>query len=284
MMVRQVWGVIALLAFAGCQESSKPIQVSRVLLNGGFELDRNPKAREDIRNSIETFLQSDSSVVFGVEPKAETHRLKVRVEAQTARQSERMDRARRVEVVLAPRGGTGPTYKTFGFGGDSSELTRSVLNGFRESWVRISQQRRVNADDIDGLIKLAHSPEPHLMGFALDCLASRRSAMAVPALSKLLGEESDPDKLLRIIGALAEIGDERAVPALIELTRRQDDYFVLQVVYAVGVIGGRIAEGFLVTLAGGHASEHVRQVASALLKERREPTPATNLDTNASSS
>ena len=282
-MVRHVWGVVALLAFSGCQESSKPILVSRVLINGGFELDRNPPAREEIRNSIETFLEADSSVVFGVEPKAETHRLKVRIEAQTARRTEGVERARRVEVVLAPRDRNGPTYKTVGLGGDPSALTSSTLNGFREAWVRLSQQRRVNVDDIDGLIKLAHSPEPHLMGFALDCLASNRSTVAVPALSKLLGEESDPDKLLRIIGALAEIGDERAVPALIELTRRQDDYFVLQVIYAVGVIGGRIAEGFLVTLAGGHASEHVRQVASALLKERREPTPATNLDTNASS-
>ena len=96
---------------------------------------------------------------------------------------------------------------------------------------------------------------------------------AVPALSNQLKDETDPATLLRIVGALAEIGDERAVGPLIELTRQKDDYFVLQVIYAVGTIGGRTAEGFLVTVAGCHGSEHVRQVAEAILKERTGNPP-----------
>ena len=268
------WGTL-FFSLVSCQPSAEPVFVSRVLLNGGVEFDRFPEVRDEIRNSIETFLASESSVVFGVESSKSTHRLKVRIESGAAAPRNHIDQGRRVEVTLTDREGVGPVYRAVGNGGDSHQRARSSLTGFRDAWARISQQRRVNHKDIDALIGLVSSPEAHLKGFALDYLSERRLVEAVPALSKQLNDETDPDTLLRIVGALAEIGDERAVRPLIELTRRKDDHFVLQVIYAVGTIGGRTAEGFLVTIAGGHGSEHVRQVAEAMLNERGTRDPPT---------
>ena len=274
-MARALAWLTLFLSLVSCQPSAEPVFVSRVVLNGGVEFDRFPGVRDEIRNSIETFLASEPSVVFGVEPPKSTHRLKVRIESGTQAARNRIDQGRRVEVTLTDREGAGPVYRAVGNGGDSLQRTRSSLTGFRDAWARISQQRRVNHKDLNVLIDLVSSPEAHLKRFALNCLAERRSVEAVPALSKQLSVEADQDTLLRIVGTLAEIGDERAVRPLIELTRRKDDYFVLQVIYAVGTIGGRTAEGFLVTLAGGHGSEHVRQVAEAILNERTTRNPPT---------
>ena len=147
------------------------------------------------------------------------------------------------------------------------EKARAVLTGFRDAWAQITQLRRIDPEDVAGLLELVGSQEPHLRGYALDCLAFKRVSAAVPKLAERLATETDPDTLMRLVGALAEIGDERAVRPLIELTRRKDEYFVLQVIHAVGAIGGRTAEGFLVTMASGHGSEHVRQVAKSILNE-----------------
>ena len=53
----------------------------------------------------------------------------------------------------------------------------------------------------------------------------------------------------RAVGALAQIGDPRAVGPIVELSRRREGPFVAQMVRAVGDIGGPEAEAYLETMA-----------------------------------
>jgi hypothetical protein len=59
---------------------------------------------------------------------------------------------------------------------------------------------------------------------------------------------------------------------MIATTRFKDEVFVVQVIYAVGGIGGRMAEAFLVTLASGHPSPRVQNAARRMLDEGTKPS------------
>ncbi len=116
--------------------------------------------------------------------------------------------------------------------------------------------------------------DPRIRDFAIVLLGDRKSASAVGPLCLLLESEARPELVLRAIGSLVAIGDEKATVPMIELSKRKDPEFVLQVVYAVGAIGGRTAEAYLVTMASGHPVEAVRLGAEQALKEMRRPVPA----------
>ena len=71
-----------------------------------------------------------------------------------------------------------------------------------------------------------------------------------------------------------ELGIEVAVGPLIELTRRERGGLMLHVLHALGVLGGREAEAFLVTVAGGHSVEGVRSVAARIIGDLQEARQA----------
>jgi HEAT repeat protein len=103
-------------------------------------------------------------------------------------------------------------------------------------------------------------------------LAERRLPEAVAPLIERL-QDPDPGIARLAVGALIAIGDRRAVPPLIELTRKRPGEFVSQVVYALGELGGEEAEGFLFTLESGHPDATVRKAAAQALSDmqrRRE--------------
>jgi HEAT repeat protein len=77
----------------------------------------------------------------------------------------------------------------------------------------------------------------------------------------------DSGVAMRMIGALAQIGDERAVPALIELARSTDSIATARLVHYIGDIGGSEAEGFLLTLESGHEDVRVREAARDALAD-----------------
>jgi HEAT repeat protein len=78
----------------------------------------------------------------------------------------------------------------------------------------------------------------------------------------------------RAVGALAQIKDPRAVPALIDLCRGGDSALTLRMARIVADIGGRDAEGWLLVLQVSHPDPRVREVAGEALDElRRTPPP-----------
>lgn len=115
------------------------------------------------------------------------------------------------------------------------------------------------------------SPDAGVRDSAVRQLAERKSPAAVPALIERL---KDPDRevVLRAMGALQEIHDQRAVRPLIDLSERQDPAFVAQVIYVIGDLGGPEAEAFLFTQQNGSPEPQVRVAAaeaSQILQRRR---------------
>ena len=129
----------------------------------------------------------------------------------------------------------------------------------------LAEEAKPDADVIRDL----ESGDPRLRDLAVRVLSDRKNAAAVPALVARL-QDPDPAVASRAVGALALIGDPRAVGPLIELSRRREGPFVVQMVRAVGDIGGAEAEAYLETLAAGHPDPQVAAAArDALLDAQR---------------
>jgi HEAT repeat protein len=125
----------------------------------------------------------------------------------------------------------------------------------------------------DKLIADLSSPDPRVRDYAIRVLADRRSPAAVPQLIARL-EDPNPDVARRAAGALIAVGDRRAVPALIEITRKRRPEDVGPILYAIGSLGGPEAEAFLFTLESGSPEEEIRRAAQGayadLLRRKQE--------------
>jgi HEAT repeats len=185
-----------------------------------------------------------------------------------------------VEVALVPTDGgepgavreTGTAAAPLG-GGDPAVASRaalaqaaqraaeSLLLGFAEE-----------AKPIDKLIADLDARDARIRDHAVRVLADRRSAAtaAVPALiARLKDKDEDPRIVHRAVGALAQIGDPRAVGPLIDLSRNGDAALAARVARLIGDIGGPEAEGYLLTLEAGHPDPRVRKAAREALGEMR---------------
>ncbi len=115
------------------------------------------------------------------------------------------------------------------------------------------------------LIQDLESSEPIIRDFAMRVLADRKSTDAIPGLIARLRED-DRELQLRAVGALVAIGDPAAALALIDTSTQRDPAFVIQVVYALGEIGGDDAEAYLFTASTGHPDAAVRSAATQALR------------------
>ena len=67
--------------------------------------------------------------------------------------------------------------------------------------------------------------------------------------------------MVRAIHALVAVGDPRAVPPLIDLSRLTDPSFTPVVLAAIGQLGGREARAYLFTVETGGRTAGVRAAA-----------------------
>lgn len=102
---------------------------------------------------------------------------------------------------------------------------------------------------VERLIDSLRAAEPDIRRAAAGRLGMLRDATAVPALADQLRVERDREARLRMIGALAEIGDDRAAEVLIELANPRDRELLRAVVDALSVVGGPRVDDFLGVLA-----------------------------------
>ncbi len=115
-------------------------------------------------------------------------------------------------------------------------------------------------------------------GLSADAAGVRALKSAVPALTSMVQNKDEaPELVVKAVGALLAIGDPRAAPAIIDACRHQSPRYVVQMLFALGVLGGRQAQGYLFTVQSGHPDPAVRQAAASALEElerRREPASA----------
>jgi HEAT repeat protein len=76
------------------------------------------------------------------------------------------------------------------------------------------------------------------------------------------------------MGALAQVKDPAAVPALIELSRGTDAAITLRLIPLVGDIGGPDAEGWLLTVEQAYPDPRVQAAATEALADLRRRTGA----------
>ncbi len=127
--------------------------------------------------------------------------------------------------------------------------------------------------DAAGLMVAVDDDSPAHRRTAADRLGRMRHRAAAPTLAARLKKETDRETQLRIVGALAELGDERAVPALIAIADPKDRELLHAVVDALSVLGGKDVEAFLDVLSM-HDAADVRELiteARARLALRRAP-------------
>lgn len=119
----------------------------------------------------------------------------------------------------------------------------------------------------DQLLRDLEAEDPRLREQAIRVLGERRSREAVPGLIARL---RDPDLRLaeRAAGALAQIGDPRAVGPIIDFTQRLDEGpYTPRYARIIGDIGGSEARGYLLTLESGQVDPQVREAAREALQD-----------------
>lgn len=260
-----------LSAVSACKSEAPEIKLSRITIDAPATFDNGQTARAEIRAAIRMRLAADPTVAgFVRRPKA-THRLDLRIfpiEEEPAGE----EAYRPITVALRSLG-QAPDYDVSGKAPAGDDLTASVLRGFDEAWPLLTKLRHLDVQKDRELIAALTDPDVRVRLFAVDRLGARRSEAAVGPLCALLNADERPEVVLRAIGSLVAIGDQTAVEPIIDLSYRQEPAFVLQIVFAVSAIGGRTAEGFLVTLASGHPHPEIQlgaKDALAELKRKRE--------------
>lgn len=127
------------------------------------------------------------------------------------------------------------------------------------------------------LIKRLASTDLQTRLAAVGRLGTLRATEAVEPLTTLAKNEKERDVQLRIIGALAEIGDDGAAKALISMANPRDREMLRAVVNALSVVGGERVSDFLDILSV-HDAPDVRDMVETARKRlarkaRKAKTP-----------
>lgn len=128
-------------------------------------------------------------------------------------------------------------------------LEAQVAAAAAEAAKQVAAQVDTLGQPVEALIAALGADDPLVRRAAAERLGMLRAAIAVPTLAERVQVEPDRDAQLRMVGALAEIGDDRAAEALIALANPRDRELLRAVIDALGVLGGPRVRDFLDILA-----------------------------------
>lgn len=267
------WVRIALLVAAvalstGCKKKPEYAVVQRVVLSLPQSLDGDSTAREKLRADILAQLALDDLTRVTREDSEATHLVRVEV----TRVLDPVAREESPGVVVQLRSfSKGAVLEAVGRSEASGE--QFVLEGFQDAWSIVTSRRLLQVAPEADVLGALKSSDLRIQAAAVSLIGERKISAGVEPLCAMLESEENDLLILRAVGALIALGDSRAIDPLIALAKNKDPSFVLQVVFAVGAIGGNTARGYLVTLASGHPVEQVRRGAEDALQEleRRNP-------------
>jgi len=147
-----------------------------------------------------------------------------------------------------------------------------------EAGARMARAMDLFWGDAEAVVPALTAEEEWVRRLAADAAGARKLTSAVqPLMARVRDEDEAPDVRIRAVGALVEIGDPEGAAAIIDACRRQDAPYLVQMVFALGQLGGREAEGYLFTVQSGFPDPNVREAARQALEElerRREARPA----------
>ncbi|MEO1172423.1 MAG: HEAT repeat domain-containing protein, partial [Myxococcota bacterium] len=239
--------LLLLLLAVGCTSRPERATVKRVVLDLPPSMDANDEAREKLRADIYAQLEGDDLTRLTEDARSATHL--VRVEVIPHLQVEGKIEESGVRVQLRPvKDGT--VIESLGYGNRIKD--NWALEAFQDAWSIVTTRRMLQVARESDVIAALDSSDVRVRAAAIGLIGDRKLASGAAPLITMLSEEENELLVLRAVGALIALGDESAIDPLIALAKNKSPAFVLQVVFAVGAIGGRTAEGYLVTLAGGH--------------------------------
>lgn len=170
----------------------------------------------------------------------------------------------------APLAGPGPE--------DRREATVHAVEGVLDDIAaETAALLKASAMKDDELVKALGSEDKRARSYAVKVLSDRKNPAAVPPLLEQL-KDDDLDVVRVAIGALVELKDLRAVPAMIDASHARDNLFQREVVFALSAIGGEEAEAYLFTMAQGHDEPVIRASAQQALDELKARAAKQNGD------
>lgn len=112
------------------------------------------------------------------------------------------------------------------------------------------------------------SPEEWRRLLAIQACARRKLSAAAPTLMGLVKDEGQSSAVVvSAVGALVAMGATDAAGVIIDACRQREPEYVVQMIFALGALGGREAEAYLFTVQSGHPDPQVRGAAAEALEE-----------------
>lgn len=147
------------------------------------------------------------------------------------------------------------------------------ISGLAQDAVKEAGQRLQRAMDLswgeaDAVVAALSAEAEWERGLAADAAGARGLREAVPALmAQVRDEAASPEVVVKSVGALVAIRDPQAADAIIDACRHREGPYVVQMIFALGALGGRAAEGYLFTVQSGHPDPALRDAAASALEE-----------------
>lgn len=285
---------LALLA-AGCPKKSAPPppEVAEVrVIYKGQTLPGAPKldvaaltraARQAIASSSGVAVREDAGTDPPRDPRARKYKLTVELEIGAAEDEEAKRGNLRVLVgAKLVRIGGPPGAESFeqsalaehpytvgkpgepDWQGNAARAVRDCVDG-------VGARVKLAAGDAGAIVAAIEGKDDDLRDEGMRLAGDRKLAAAVPALIKQL-KSDDAAVRDHAIGALAAIGDRRAVRPLTEVAKFDDVVDLPKVLDALATIGGPEARSYLEFVASGHESAEMRELAKQAIGhlDRRE--------------
>ena len=291
------------LALCGCHKKPPPplavetISVDADSLAAAPELGLGP---EQMRKRVFAAMSRTGAVMLGAKekPPAGIPVFRLRAEVESARLEDvpfedgGVGQEARVDVVLElSRHTADGTEKIGGEGlghehappapdidGQAESFKRAFTESLDSAATRLTLATLASREAVPQLHTDLGSPDAGVREAAADMLVDKKDLSAIPVLVAEL-DSPDENVKMKAIGELVELRAKQAVPKLIDLAQTrdprfgEDPHFQMQIIYALGSIGGDEAEAYLYTIASGHPDEMVRNAAreaSAELKRDRD--------------
>lgn len=200
---------------------------------------------------------------------ARRYRLRLDVSAGAQGPSQRAAVDARLEPIDAPLGAlrfedTAVAERTIEPGASGKTLTDLAARLTEDLMKQLGARVRLAIGDDAALVAAIGGGDEALRDEAIRLAGERRAREAVPAL--LVHLKSDDNGLRdRALGALATIGDPRAVRPITESVRFRDVRELPKVIDAMSRIGGDEAKAWLELVATGHESQEMRDLAQKAL-------------------
>jgi HEAT repeat protein len=250
-----------------------------VLVDTPSILDAEPAVRDTLRAHVVEILRSDPSIRLLLDKSEKTGVVRVRVEALPPRAAG-AGGLWQLEVQLSS---PEAAREFVGIADEQSgKAIVAILRAmFDQAWERLAAGRKLAEASREDLFAALKSQDPRIREAAVVEFGWRRDAAAVDALVAALRDAASAREMalaLRIVGALTEIGDERAAEVFVELARGKDARFVSPLLFGLARLGGPTAEGYLLTVATGHPDPELQRAAKLALEElsargKRPSTP-----------